>query len=43
MGGSYVATAADHQMVQINKGHLQWLQDHEPILKLDSIWVFDTR
>lgn len=43
MGQTYVASAPDHQMVPIKSGHLNWLRNHEPILRLGSIWIFDTR
>lgn len=43
MGGTYLATAQDHEMVMIRKGHLNWLKNKKPIARIGSIWIFDTR
>jgi len=43
MGVPYVAVTPDGRMLKIERDHAAWLRDREPVLRLGSIWVFDTR
>lgn len=43
MGGSYIATDADGQAVQIHGAHAAWLRGSRPVACAGAIWIFDTR
>jgi len=43
MGYPYPATRPDGSRVSIRPDHLAWLTDIEPIERLGSIWIYDTR
>jgi hypothetical protein len=43
MGYPYPATDSNGRLVPIASNHLRWLKDYEPIKKLGSIWLYDTR
>jgi hypothetical protein len=42
-GASYIATSPEGRMQAVKSDHLAWLRDEEPVAKLGSIWIFDTR
>ena len=42
-GFAYPSPAPGGLPERVMPGHLAWLADHEPVMKLGSIWVFDTR
>ena len=42
-GAAYPVRAPDGRRVPVRAGHLDWLLGREPVARLGSIWVFDTR
>jgi hypothetical protein len=42
-GEPYVITAPDGRMAAVRPDHLAWLRGHEPVRRLGSMLVFDTR
>lgn len=42
-GAAYPVHAPDGSRVPVRAGHLDWLLGREPVARLGSIWVFDTR
>jgi hypothetical protein len=43
MGFAYPATAPDGRLVPVRADRAAWLRDREPVARLGSIWLFDTR
>ncbi|MBF0279267.1 MAG: glycosyltransferase family 39 protein [SAR324 cluster bacterium] len=43
MGMNYIVTAPDGKIFQVASNHLAWLRSHQPVMRLGSIWIFDTR
>jgi hypothetical protein len=43
MGMGYRAPAPDGRVAWVKPGHLDWLRSHEPVERLGSIWIYDTR
>lgn len=42
-GFSYPSFGPDGRPMRVGRNHLAWLRNREPVAKLGSIWVFDTR
>ena len=42
-GMRYLAPAPGGKIAWVDRGHLAWLEAHEPVERLGSIWVYDTR
>ena len=43
MGNSYVAIAPDGKMVSVPRDAVSWLREREPVKRIGSIWIYDTR
>ena len=43
MGMRYLAPAPDGKVAWVKPEHLAWLRSYEPVARLGSIWIYDTR
>lgn len=42
-GAEYMATAPNGDLMPVHRGDLDWLKSYEPVARLGTIWVYDTR
>jgi len=43
VGGTYIATAPNGRLVEVDGRQVEWLRKIEPIERAGSLWIFDTR
>ena len=43
IGGSYLATDENGNIVNVGREHTAWLRPEVPIARIGSIWLYDTR
>lgn len=43
VGNPYVAIAPDGTRVKVQRDHAAWLRERDPVKRIGSIWIFDTR
>lgn len=43
VGMQYLTPAPDGRWLPVSADHLAWLRSHEPVARLGSMWVYDTR